>query len=195
MDGPEYHLITSAFLGSENECGDTGLIIRQGKKCFLALVDVLGHGQEARKVAVIAEDYLKRHYGEPLLIIMQGLHETLKGTRGCVAAIARLDVGTGELKLAGIGNITVRIIGPQSTRFIMEDGIVGYIMSTPRKKTARLYPGDVLLFYSDGIKEFFDPAEIPGLLTYSTEEITDLIIQHFGKNNDDTSCIALKFRK
>ncbi|MCI5212244.1 MAG: hypothetical protein D3910_26460 [Candidatus Electrothrix sp. ATG2] len=195
MTDLEYHLTKFALLGSENECGDTGLIIERDKECFFALVDILGHGQEAHEVAELAEEYLQHHYGEPLLVIMQGLHDTLKGTRGGVAAIGRLDRRTGNLELVGIGNITVRIIGAQATRFIMGDGIIGYIMSTPKKISTRLYSGDLLLLYSDGIKEFFDPDAIPGLLTHRIEEITDLIIQQFGKNNDDTSCIALRFRK
>lgn len=38
------------FYNKDIECGDTGIIKEFDNKVFIAIVDVLGHGQEAHKL-------------------------------------------------------------------------------------------------------------------------------------------------
>lgn len=191
----EYHIERRALIGPVSECGDTGLAIEDGAACFFALVDVLGHGREAAQVARLAEGFLRQHAREPLPLLMELLHERLRGTRGCVAALGRLNAETGALALVGIGNICVRIEGPEPARVILGDGVIGYTMSTPREKAVRLHRGDLLLLYSDGIKEFFDLRECPGLLGQGIDEVAATILRRFGKASDDASCLALRYAR
>ncbi|GAH05596.1 unnamed protein product, partial [marine sediment metagenome] len=116
-----------------------------------------------------------------------------EGTRGAVAALCRLDTETGELIYVGIGNITVRVIGPRTSRFVSRGGIVGYMMTTPREQTLKLFAGDVLVMYSDGIKEHFELSEYPRILTGNAKSIAVGLLNQFGKKNDDASCIALRY--
>ncbi len=111
MSRVDCYLVKRALTLREADCGDTGVIKEFDGQCFLALVDVLGHGSEAHDVALIAQKYLEQNYCEELVDVMQGLHACLKGTRGAVAALCRLDTETGELIYVGIGNITVRVLG------------------------------------------------------------------------------------
>lgn len=182
-----------ALMGFESECGDIAVIKEYDNQCFIALIDVLGHGIEARKVAILAKSYLEHRYEDELTKLMNGLHEHLKGTRGAVAAICHLDILNGKLEYVGIGNITVRIFGAKSRRFIPEGGVVGYIIAKPRKNITKLHNGDILIMYSDGIKEHFDEFECDGLLKENAEKIADGIIRKFGKENDDASCVVLKY--
>ena len=66
----------------ERVSGDTAVIGELKHGVFLGIADVLGHGPEAREVAVIIEDYLAAHGAADVGKTMQGLHEALKGTRG-----------------------------------------------------------------------------------------------------------------
>lgn len=180
-------------MGFESECGDIAVIKEYDNQCFIALIDVLGHGIEARKVAILAKNYLEHSYENELTKLMNGLHEHLKGTRGAVAAICHLNILTGKLHYVGIGNITVRIFGAESRRFIPEDGVIGYIIAKPRRNITKLHNGDILIMYSDGIKEHFDELECDGLLKENAERIADGILKKFGKENDDASCVVLKY--
>ena len=54
---------TRPMPGQEPACGDAGLIIADAADCFVALLDVLGHGPEAADVAGVAEAYLAAHCG------------------------------------------------------------------------------------------------------------------------------------
>lgn len=186
-------MVKRALTRKEAECGDTGVIKEFDGQCFLALVDVLGHGSEAHEVAITAQAYLEQNCCNEPVEVMQGLHTCLKGTRGAVAAICRLDTETGELIYVGMGNIVVRVLGPRAVRFVSRDGILGYMMSTVKKHNLKLLAGDILVMYSDGIKEHFELSGFPQMLKGTAESIATGLLRHFGKENDDASCIVLKY--
>jgi negative regulator of sigma-B (phosphoserine phosphatase) len=193
MSRVDCHLVKRALTRREAECGDTGVIKEFDGRCFLALVDVLGHGREAHDVALTAQAYLEQNCFKEPVEVMQGLHTCLKGTRGAVAAICRLDTATGELIYVGMGNIVVRVLGPRAVRFVSRDGIIGYMMSTVKQQALKLLVGDVLVMYSDGIKEHFELSGRPDLLSGSAESIASALFEQFWKQNDDASCIVLRY--
>lgn len=193
MSRVDCYLVKRALTLREADCGDTGVIKEFNGQCFLALVDVLGHGSEAHTAALGAQKYLEQNYRQELIDVMKGLHGCLRGTRGAVAAIGRLDIKTGKLIYVGIGNITVRVLGPRNSRLVSSDGIIGYMMSTPKEQTLKLYAGDVLVMHSDGIKEHFDLSKSAGILTGTAKSIAVELLNQFGRSNDDASCIVLRY--
>lgn len=195
MPGADCHLITQALMVARDECGDTGVIVQHGTECFIGLVDILGHGKEAHQTSLLAERYLRENADKTLLELMQGLDKTLRGSRGAVASLCRLDTDSGELRCVGVGNITTRIFGAENTRFISRDGIVGYMMPTPQEKKYSLVPGDVVMLYSDGIKESFEIYDCPDLLSGTAEEIAKKLFQCFYKGDDDGSCLIMRYTR
>ena len=191
----DYNILVEAHPGWEDESGDIGFVKTFENQCFLGLVDVLVHASEAHVVALRALKYLEQHYSMELVELMQGLHLHLKGTRGAVAALCRLNIDSGELRFCGVGNISVRILGSPSHRFLSSGGIVGYMMTTPKEHTKRLFAGDTLLLYSDGIKERFELLDCPELLSGTATETSSKLMQTFGKGDDDMSCIVLRLKK
>lgn len=195
MATADCHLIVEPLTGLLEECGDTGVIVTGDETCFVALVDVLGHGPEARQSAIVAEEFLPACADADLAASLKGLHDKLRRGRGAVATLCQLDLASGELVMAGVGNITTRVFGSENTRLLSRDGIVGYSMSTPRVQRLRLRPGDVVLLYSDGIRESFDPHDCPGLLEGSAREIAQRVMGHFRKQDDDASCLVLRYAR
>lgn len=191
----DIHLSKRSHEGLESECGDTGIIRETGDECFFALIDVLGHGREAHKVSVLAEEFLCENFPRDLVDLMNGLHSCLKGTRGAVAALCRLNRSTGELRYVGVGNINVRLFGAESFSFVPRDGIIGYMMSLPKEQTVRLCGGDLLILSSDGVREHFNLEDYPGLLTGSASAIASEVLERLSKGNDDASCIVLRYGK
>ncbi len=189
----DYHLVFRALLGDADECGDVGVVKVYNNHCFLGLIDALGHGKDAHKVARMACDYLEGKIDDDLVVMMQGLHAHMKGTRGGVAALCRLDINTGDLMYVGTGNICVKILGPRAFTFVPRDGVIGWVMPTPREQHRRLYVNDILVMYSDGIRAHFDPLECAGLFNETAESIAHGLLKQFGKKDDDASCIALRY--
>ncbi|MEW6505880.1 MAG: SpoIIE family protein phosphatase [Chloroflexota bacterium] len=193
MGRVDCHFVFRALYGGAAECGDTGLIKVDTEQCFLGLVDALGHGRDAHIIGCMARDYLDVNFRNDLVVTMQGLHRHLQGTKGVVAALCRIDLNTGDIRYVGIGNIAVKILGPRTFSFAPRDGVIGYIIPTPREQHQKLGPGDILVMYSDGIQEHFDPLDCAGLFAGTAESIAHGLLEQFGKENDDASCIALRY--
>nr|WP_321403539.1 SpoIIE family protein phosphatase [uncultured Desulfobacter sp.] len=189
----DFHIEKKALTGNPEECGDTGLIKVYDNFCFLALVDALGHGKPAAQVARHSEAYLADNYTKKLTQIITGLHEWLRGTRGAVAAVCRLDLQTGVLEYSGMGNIHLRLFGSSQHSLVTKDGIIGYMVPSPALGQTRMMPGDILVMTSDGIKEHFDPDAYPGVINGRAKDICNHFMTQLGKCSDDLSCIALRF--
>lgn len=189
----DYHMIKRSLTGPLEECGDTGLILQGKNDCILALVDVLGHGSEAGGVAASAEEYLRNHYKEDPVAIIQGLHEHLDATRGAVAGVCCLHIDTGIMSYSGIGNISIKIYGTKPRTLLTKDGVIGYMISSPVKKEIQLHPGDILVMTSDGIKMHFDPVCYPDMFIGKASRIAENLMSILARETDDASCIVLKY--
>jgi len=178
-----------------SESGDMGKVYLDDTYCYLILLDVLGHGSDARSVAKQAEVYLDIHHRESPVDVLKGLHSHLTGTRGAVAAFCRLDLETGALEHTGIGNITVKIIGSNPVHLVARDGIIGYRAVSPHLLTTTIKPDDILLMHSDGIKSSFNFMNHPGLFSRHAQKIADVIVKDYGTKMDDASCIVMKYHR
>lgn len=190
----DYHTIIRPLLGLDEECGDMAVICRTAGCCFLGLVDGVGHGPKAHEVARLACEFLEsRHQGGDLAQVMLELHEHLRGSRGAVAACCRVALETGEFAYAGIGNITVRILGPTPLRLVPQDGLLGSTVRLPVTRHGRLGRRDALVMHTDGIREHFETLDCVGLLQGTPEQLAVGILERFGKRDDDASCIVARW--
>ncbi len=189
----DYYLAKRPLPGhKESECGDIGLIKEFGQKVFIAIVDVLGHGKDAHRLASISKRYLQKNYHKSLIDIVEGLHAHIKSSRGEVLAVCLLDIKSGQLRCVGVGNITVRKFGASSIKMVSRSGIVGYVLPSPKEEIMQLYNGDVLVLYTDGVKSLFELGDYPELLKDDAKTVATHIIHQFGKEEDDAACIALR---
>ncbi|MBF0119895.1 MAG: SpoIIE family protein phosphatase [Desulfobacterales bacterium] len=189
----DYYILKRSLTGWEDECGDTGIIRVYDGQCFLGLIDVLGHGKEAYDIAILSENYIAENHRCNLVDIMNGLHAHLKGTRGAVATLCRLNLANGELNCVGIGNISTRLFSTKSLHIIPRDGIIGYMITAPKQEQLKLYSGDILVLSSDGLRENFDCENYPNLLKGSAKKIATDFMDFLNKGNDDASCIVLRY--
>ena len=189
----DYGIRYKPLLNAMSECGDVGLI-----KCFdnyviAMLVDGLGHGEKARHAAMLAIEYVRENYSTYLKEITINIHKLLMGTRGAVAAICLLDLDNGKLKYTGIGNISVRIIGDTHRRLVSQDGVLGHNIPTPRENETDFHKKQVLIMYSDGVRDHFEISNILKWNNFSAQQIADEIVSKYKKINDDSSCVVLQY--
>ncbi len=179
----------------EHVSGDAAVVREQNHLLFAAIVDVLGHGPEAHEVAVESEKFLAAHWNDSLIELMDRLHEHLAGSRGAGAGLCLVDRRSGLLRYTGIGNTVIRRFGCSELRLLSRAGIIGGSRRTPREEQMTLTPGDVVLLYTDGVKDRFELQDYPQLLHHTAESIARTVIQRFGKNHDDATCIALRYER
>ena len=174
--------------------GDAVIMAAHGSKLLAGIVDVLGHGPEAHDVAMKAQLFLENgaEPGDPLERL-RGLHDALRGTRGAAVGLAVLDAVHGVVRYAGVGNTAIRRFGTVADRLVSVDGIVGVAMRTPREQRMRLNPRDIIVMYTDGVRDHFELSDYPELLLGDAEKIARSVIRRFGKGHDDAACVAVRF--
>jgi anti-sigma regulatory factor (Ser/Thr protein kinase) len=176
----------------ERVSGDAVIVDRRGDTVFLALIDGLGHGPNANQIAMSAQQYLRGSWEEDLPSTAKGLHQQLNGTDGAAAGLATLDLASRELRYLGVGNVTLRILGPAPQRLSYTEGTLGAQVRALRPEVIRLGRGDVALMFSDGVSDRVrnEGAALPKL--ESVKALVRRLVQQYGKPHDDASCVAVR---
>src|SRR5947207_9110870 len=97
--------VATLALAGQRESGDLHLVKAVDGGAVVAVVDGLGHGEEAAFAAKTAVGTLERYVHEPTLSVLQRCHEALKGTRGVVLSLASFDSTRGTMTRLGVGNV------------------------------------------------------------------------------------------
>jgi negative regulator of sigma-B (phosphoserine phosphatase) len=173
--------------------GDTVVIRPLEKGIFAAIVDVLGHGSEAHELALVIDSYLARHGSSDVSGLMTRLHQHVKGTRGAAVGLCAIDVTAGRASYVGTGNTIMRRFGNTDTRLVSQDGVLGQNMRTPRPQTLQLEAGDLIVLYTDGVRDRFTSDDYPGVFHHAPKEVVRTILERFAKDYDDAACIAVRY--
>ena len=172
--------------------GDLAFVRESGANIFLAMVDVAGHGRSAHRVATEIESYLKLQDTDDLAALVQSLHRRLKGSRGAVMIAGILDTKTLDFAFVQIGDSHGRIFGHRRRSLIGKAGMLGQAMRTPEIQSEMLSAGDTLVLCTDGVSEGYDVDEIQGHLSIPTDLLARRIVEQFGKDHDDATCLVVR---
>jgi len=177
----------------ERVSGDAVVIRPLEHGLFAAIIDVLGHGPEANEVTHLIDAFLDRHATTDVSSLMARLHQRLKGTRGAAVGLCAIDAANGSIDYVGIGNTSIRRFGEAETRLVSHDGVLGQNMRTPHLQSLQLAAGDLILLYTDGVSDRFTTNEYPGVLRHAPKEVVRIVLDRFGKDHDDSACIAIRY--
>lgn len=188
--GVSMGLIHQPVVG-ESTCGDAYLVLDQGSFVLVAVVDGLGHGPEAEGASRKAIAYLEAHATQPPHLLLEGCHKALRGTRGAVLAIARIERENGQLIHTGLGNVETRIVTAQKVyRPVTINGIVGHQARKFRTEAFPFQPGDLLLMHSDGISDRFELS--PSARSRDLQLLASQIAHEHGRHHDDQLLLILR---
>lgn len=185
-------------LPGQTESGDLSLIKRVGKGTLIAVVDGLGHGQDAASAAHAAVATLDRYSRQPLAELVQRCHEALVGMRGVVLGLAYLDPQAATMTWLGVGNISGMLLRadagnrPARITLVPNAGFIGAEQTRPTTRSVPLALGDTVVFFSDGIRDGFAESLV---LTNSPQEIADFVISRHVKGNDDALVVVARYAR
>ena len=149
----------------ETLSGDAVLVQWNDDGVLVAVIDVLGHGPDAHKLAMQLSGTLSKWLSRASTPSPEGalemLHEAARGTRGAVAAVAWLNGRTLEGSVVGIGNVRCRLFGSVARTVEFKEGVLGCRMRSRAPFSFVLRPADVLLLFSDGVTGRFKSQRIP----------------------------------
>ena len=185
-------------LPGQQESGDLCLIKRVGAGTLIAVVDGLGHGQEAASAAHAAVGALDRYSREPLTDLVRRCHEALVGLRGVVLGLGYLDPQAATLTWLGVGNVGGILLRadsgskPARITLVPSAGFIGAEQAHPTTRSVPLALGDTVFLFSDGVRDGFADSV---MLAKTPQEIADHVIARHMKGNDDALILVARYAR
>jgi negative regulator of sigma-B (phosphoserine phosphatase) len=185
-----YGVVNRSKPGNEVS-GDTYLFHESRDSTLVALIDGLGAGQAAHQAAARARECVSENACVALDEVLKRCHRVLRGTRGAVMMLMRVDRSREMVSFAGVGNIGVKVLSSAPIKPLSRNGIVGYRMESVREFSYPYTEGDVFILHSDGISTRFtvdeDWVRDPGT---DLQQVAHEIADNFGKDDDVTVVVV-----
>jgi negative regulator of sigma-B (phosphoserine phosphatase) len=190
----EYGLAKHAHVG-EGESGDLHMVCCNQNGILIAVIDGIGHGEEAAEVARIAAALLQRSVDEPVISLVERCHEKLRGSRGVVLSLAFVSPEQKMMTWLGVGNVHGVLVRADTKRgnaqesLLLRAGVVGSKLPYLQASVLPVSQGDTVIFATDGVQSDFST-------TLSAREnpqrAADRILSHFRSGNDDALVLVAR---
>jgi len=201
QDLPGPGSLDSAWAGQALELvsGDVPLVATFPNGVLVALIDGLGHGEEAATAAEVAMQVLRDHAGAPVPRLVEHCHEALRKTRGAVLSLASFDLVVSTMTWAGIGNVEAVLLRARpgergdlaDATLLPRGGIVGSRLPSLRVETLGVGSGDLLVMTTDGIRAgYADEIDREA----SPESIASSILANHARAEDDAGVLVARLR-
>jgi phosphoserine phosphatase RsbX len=176
--------------------GDLHLVQPFPHGVLVAVVDGLGHGEEAAVAAQAAMAALVPRADHSALVLMKHCHEALHGTRGAALTLASFNELDGTVTWLGVGNVDGVVLraqpqaAPTRDYVLLHGGVVGLQLPPLRAFILPVAPGDTLIMATDGVR----PGFAEGLpLKEPPQQLADRILARDGKGTDDALVLVARY--
>ena len=152
----------SLAMPGESSSGDRCVVAAADSATLIAVIDGLGHGEEAAAAANAAALVLEASPREPLRALFDRCDTQLRATRGAAMTVARFDSNGRTLDWLGTGNIKTLLLrrsaqGVTCMDLLTYSGVVGAQPSKLPASKIQVMPGDLLILATDGVdRKFID---------------------------------------
>ncbi|MBI3948312.1 MAG: SpoIIE family protein phosphatase [Armatimonadetes bacterium] len=197
MDLPIEWAVAGRSLPGEGISGDLHVVALVPEGVLMAVVDGLGHGEDAAAAAGVVAGILRQHAAEALVPLVERCHEAALLTRGVVMTLARVCARAQAVEWLGVGNVEGVLLRadpaarPAREGVPVRGGVVGYALPRLRASTVPLSPGDILILVSDGIRSGFvedlNPRDAP-------KRVAEEILARHARDGDDALVLAARYR-
>lgn len=177
----------------EVACGDDWAMIRRNGRSFVLVVDGLGHGHPAAEAASVALDvFRERPLAEPTELI-EAAHAAMRGTRARPWP-SRIDPELGQVRYAGVGNISgviVNSLNGRTTSMISHNGTVGHMVRKIQAFDYAWSENSLLIMHSDGLTTRWDLDRYPGLTRRPPGLLAGVLYRDYKRGRDDATVVVL----
>ena len=176
-------------------CGDLHLVKPFDNGALVAVVDGLGHGDEAISVARIAIHVLEGKADQPVITLVKRCHEALINTRGVVLTLASFNTLDATVSWLSVGNVAGLLLRaditavPPCETALLRGGVVGYQLPQLTASVVAVAPNDLLILATDGIRNTFQSVPLSG----TPQQIADGVMSRHFKGNDDGLVLVARF--
>lgn len=180
----------------EQECADLYFVKAIENGAIFVVVDGLGHGSKAVQVSRKAINCFKSGGDKPLISLLKNCHERLKGSRGAVLSIARLNIVNHELEWLSVGNVEGVLMSRNDKKnefkqLVLRSGVIGYKLPTLKVSAEKASAGDILFFTTDGVmSEYIESVDY----NRPIKETVKYAAENYFKDSDDSLILAARLR-
>jgi anti-sigma regulatory factor (Ser/Thr protein kinase) len=179
------------------ECfGDAWAAVERDGVLTALVVDGVGHGPQAAEASRLAVGWFVDHPGEAPEATMAAFHEALRGSRGAVAGVARIDPAAGTLRWAGVGNVAGLLAAPgeKERRFVSHGGTLGYSADHIQPFDHPCPPGSLVVLCSDGVATSWSLDGEPGLAAHHPAVVAGVLHRDHRRGRDDATVLVVRVR-
>jgi phosphoserine phosphatase RsbX len=182
--------VRSRTLPGETLCGDRCLVKQVWEGVLVAVIDGIGHGEEAARAADVAAETIEANAERSFSLLLQQCHSNLQKTRGVVMSLAYLD-DQRTMTWMGIGNVEGRLVrrrvqyAEKIESLLLRPGVIGGDaegLPTFYPRGLALVRGDLLIMATDGVKNDWE-TNID--IASGPKKIAEDIIAKKSRANDD----------
>ncbi|UWG49165.1 Anti-sigma regulatory factor (Ser/Thr protein kinase) (plasmid) [Halanaeroarchaeum sp. HSR-CO] len=171
--------------------GDSYICITWNDTTLVGVMDGLGHGLPANQASTAARDYVESHVECSLESIFRGTDSACSGTRGVVMALAKFDWSAETISFAHVGNINVKVAGPEWTGFIVRRGVIGGNYPGAKVVTRDWDLSHTFVLYSDGVSTGWEWQDIREGEQETASTIANRLLNEYGKSDDDATVLVV----
>lgn len=188
--------MAQTVLPGQTVSGDRHLVIPYPDGVVIAVVDGLGHGEEAAEAAEVAISTLQTHIREPVISLIKRCHEALKRTRGAAISLASFSGAYDSMTWLGVGNVEGVLLRadrkaiPVQQEIMLFPGVAGHRLPSLRATVTQVNPGDLVIFFTDGIRRDFLSEPI---VRQSPQLIAGRICDKYCKRTDDALVLVARY--
>jgi hypothetical protein len=177
------------------DSGDEFCVRPFENRTMIAVLDGLGRGPAAARVARDGVRLLEQAQTHDILKLVRTCHDGLRGSRGVVMSLAMFDGPTNTMTWLGVGNVCGTLWCPRSSlrqTLILRGGLIGDALPRLQVSVVPVAEGDTLVFTTDGVDDDFDDRLLQGP---SPRAIAERILAHGCKRrNDDALALVARYR-
>lgn len=197
--------VATQTLAGQRVCGDAYTVTAFPGGTVVAVVDGLGHGEEAVTAAQKAIAIVQENAQEDLISLVLYCHEELKGTRGAVMSVAAFTRQDRRMTWIGVGDVegilvrTVPTARPPRESLPLRGGVIGYQLPPLRATTLSVGHSDLLIFATDGLYgSFVRDSQLHNPLLRQAQngpqQLADTLLAQYGKATDDALVLVARYR-
>lgn len=188
--------VAAAPLPGETECGDLHVVQAFDGGVLVAVIDAIGHGAEAARLAGLAAGVLERNPSEPVQALLLRCHRHLSGSRGAAISLASFDHRASTMAWLGVGNVIGVLLRagapakPRRDALLVRGGMVGDRLPRLQSSGVPVERGDLLIMATDGIASDFRAA-LNGKL--EPQHLAERIKARHAKTTDDALVLVARY--
>ncbi len=193
--GLEWDVASRAVPG-QKQSGDLQLVRPRRDGMLAAVVDGLGHGDEASVAAKRAIEVLEQHVDESVIGLMRRCDGALRTTRGAVMTLVSFNMVEHTVAMLGVGNVETVLLranpaaNPSRESVLLRGGLVGFQLPALHASVLPVFPGDVMIFATDGVRDGF--TEGVNLGDPLPQLVGKIMTRHF-RGTDDALVLAIRY--